>query len=220
MDGSQDWADEYQRLLDQLKFARYRSAPKPVKERHSEYGDIVVGYEQTNEHRETERPPTEIENDIHELLEQIVTVEVDQSCTYEYQIRRLLEIVENDLDASLLVDVVGCSKSCAYRFTYDEDTKKAVEKEWSKNYQQEKVSTGTRSRIFRQDDNMCVRCGAEESLQIHHITPVSEGGTKENENLVTLCKSCHKAAHGGSWTEASVVYDSEPQFDNWIEDST
>lgn len=32
-------------------------------------------------------------------------------------------------------------------------------------------------------------------LNVHHIKPVSEGGGDEPENLITLCKDCHKEVH-------------------------
>jgi len=33
-------------------------------------------------------------------------------------------------------------------------------------------------------------------LHAHHIVPLSDGGSDNQENLVTLCKECHKAVHG------------------------
>ncbi len=38
--------------------------------------------------------------------------------------------------------------------------------------------------------------------EVHHITPLSEGGTHDYENLMALCKSCHSritAKEGGRW---------------------
>lgn len=32
-------------------------------------------------------------------------------------------------------------------------------------------------------------------LEVHHIVPVAQGGGDEPENLVTLCKDCHKRRH-------------------------
>lgn len=32
-------------------------------------------------------------------------------------------------------------------------------------------------------------------LDVHHIVPVSMGGGDEQQNLITLCKSCHKQRH-------------------------
>lgn len=33
------------------------------------------------------------------------------------------------------------------------------------------------------------------NLNVHHIKPVSEGGDDKPENLITLCKECHKEIH-------------------------
>jgi len=44
----------------------------------------------------------------------------------------------------------------------------------------------------------CGNCNAEHSLHIHHIVPLSQGGTNCITNLAVLCKDCHAKAHGGS----------------------
>ncbi len=36
--------------------------------------------------------------------------------------------------------------------------------------------------------------------QMHHIKPVSEGGTNDEKNLILLCPNCHKMAHSGALT--------------------
>lgn len=41
----------------------------------------------------------------------------------------------------------------------------------------------------------CEKCGATDGLHMHHITPLSWGGTSEPENIITLCESCHRKAH-------------------------
>ena len=38
----------------------------------------------------------------------------------------------------------------------------------------------------------------------HHIVPVSEGGTNNEENLVLLCPNCHKMAHAGMITREEL----------------
>jgi len=38
-------------------------------------------------------------------------------------------------------------------------------------------------------------CGAKQWVDIHHIQPVSDGGTNTPENLIHLCRSHHRAAH-------------------------
>lgn len=50
----------------------------------------------------------------------------------------------------------------------------------------------------RRDGNACRGCGGTQGLQVHHITPISEGGERYAlDNLVTLCRSCHEAQHRG-----------------------
>lgn len=41
----------------------------------------------------------------------------------------------------------------------------------------------------------CANCGAVDGLEIHHIVPLSKGGTNTKTNIVTLCWKCHAAAH-------------------------
>lgn len=40
----------------------------------------------------------------------------------------------------------------------------------------------------------CVCCG-EEPKEIHHIIPISRGGTNHAANLVHVCVECHKEIH-------------------------
>jgi len=42
--------------------------------------------------------------------------------------------------------------------------------------------------------NECYNCGESQGkLDVHHIIPLSAGGTNESWNLMTLCESCHRA---------------------------
>ena len=42
----------------------------------------------------------------------------------------------------------------------------------------------------------CENCGwCEGPRDVHHITPVCEGGKNEVQNLITLCPNCHRLAH-------------------------
>ena len=42
------------------------------------------------------------------------------------------------------------------------------------------------------NQNVCHRCGSTEKLEIHHMIPVSMGGTNDKGNLIILCHECHK----------------------------
>lgn len=43
----------------------------------------------------------------------------------------------------------------------------------------------------------CANCSQTSDLQIHHIVPLSFGGSNRITNLVRLCTECHSKAHGG-----------------------
>ena len=43
---------------------------------------------------------------------------------------------------------------------------------------------------------MCLKEGRLTPVQeVHHILPVSKGGTHERDNLMNLCQSCHTMLH-------------------------
>ncbi len=50
---------------------------------------------------------------------------------------------------------------------------------------------------------MCLREGRTTAAQeVHHIVPLADGGTHDEDNLMALCKSCHSritALEGGRW---------------------
>ncbi|NMX22022.1 hypothetical protein C5S30_06250 [ANME-1 cluster archaeon GoMg4] len=53
-----------------------------------------------------------------------------------------------------------------------------------------------RKRIYRRDGWQCQKCGATNvQLHAHHIIPLSQGGSNEPDNLITLCKNCHAELH-------------------------
>lgn len=54
-----------------------------------------------------------------------------------------------------------------------------------------------RKRILNRDGYECTRCGtSDDQLHVHHIKPISEGGSHSPKNLKTLCHSCHEDVHG------------------------
>ena len=46
---------------------------------------------------------------------------------------------------------------------------------------------------YKQKDGS--RCGSRRFLEIHHVKPVSQGGSDTLENLRLLCHGHHKVAH-------------------------
>jgi len=77
---------------------------------------------------------------------------------------------------------------------------------------EKKINNGTwrlgldkdhRISILSRDNYKCARCYRVSEdfgvMQVHHIVPVSEGGTDENKNLITLCSMCHTRVHQIGW---------------------
>jgi hypothetical protein len=46
--------------------------------------------------------------------------------------------------------------------------------------------------VHIRDNWACVQCGSKNELEAHHVEAVKDGGLPEIENLVTLCKTCHR----------------------------
>jgi hypothetical protein len=60
-----------------------------------------------------------------------------------------------------------------------------------------------RQRIFARDDYTCRYCGERgKKLECDHVTPLSRGGSDEDDNLVTACRPCNRAKRDktpGEW---------------------
>ena len=49
--------------------------------------------------------------------------------------------------------------------------------------------------VLERDRWRCQRCGSQWNLQVHHLELRSQSGDDVEENLITLCNSCHRRAH-------------------------
>lgn len=47
-----------------------------------------------------------------------------------------------------------------------------------------------------QRDRVCINCGSKKSLHVHHVLPLSKGGSNKLSNLSLLCERCHRKEHG------------------------
>jgi hypothetical protein len=53
-----------------------------------------------------------------------------------------------------------------------------------------------RQRIFERDGYTCNYCGVHGAkLECDHVVPLSRGGTNDDDNLVTACRSCNRSKH-------------------------
>lgn len=56
-----------------------------------------------------------------------------------------------------------------------------------------------REAILHRDNYTCQCCGKKNCrLEVHHVKFKSNGGTDDEENLITLCEDCHKGVHDGT----------------------
>lgn len=55
-----------------------------------------------------------------------------------------------------------------------------------------------REAVLHRDNYTCQVCGKKHTrLEVHHIVYRSQGGTDDEDNLITLCKDCHNNIHDG-----------------------
>ncbi|MFC1573036.1 HNH endonuclease, partial [Candidatus Eisenbacteria bacterium] len=59
------------------------------------------------------------------------------------------------------------------------------------------IPPGARARVLARDQHRCQTPGCTRTrfLEIHHVRPVSQGGSNRPENLTTLCSGCHRLRH-------------------------
>ena len=48
---------------------------------------------------------------------------------------------------------------------------------------------------IKKNKRFCAECGSKKNLTIHHIKSKYLKGTNERNNLMVLCKDCHKKIH-------------------------
>jgi hypothetical protein len=51
--------------------------------------------------------------------------------------------------------------------------------------------------VIQRDGKMCDKCRSSLILHLHHLKPLSKGGSNKVQNLKLLCENCHSKEHGG-----------------------
>lgn len=96
--------------------------------------------------------------------------------------------------AGIVVVVIGVLEEFSCRETSQNQPKPNAINRSGQNYPPDWASIA--ERIRSRDNHRCRNCGRTDVLlQVHHIVPLSRGGTNRDENLVTLCDECHKRIH-------------------------
>ena len=63
--------------------------------------------------------------------------------------------------------------------------------------------TRFKKKLIIKRGNRCEKCGADgkkETIYMHHILPIGDGGITSESNCKLLCFDCHKSEHGGSFS--------------------
>lgn len=73
-----------------------------------------------------------------------------------------------------------------------------------------------REAVLYRDNYTCQCCGKKNCrLEVHHIKFRRNGGTDDEENLITLCEDCHKGVHAGT-----VVLNKKPKKSKGLKHAT
>lgn len=66
------------------------------------------------------------------------------------------------------------------------------------------ASKEVKARIFSRDSHKCVACGNMKNLAVDHAIPRGMGGSEEDCNLQTLCKSCNSLKNNHPWAGPTI----------------
>ena len=74
------------------------------------------------------------------------------------------------------------------RYERDPDTKKRYGRQWQRI-----------RKLYADTHPFCEKCYEHGIItpveHVHHIKPLTEGGTNDYDNLMSLCQSCHSRIH-------------------------
>ena len=54
-----------------------------------------------------------------------------------------------------------------------------------------RVPAALRKKVFERDGYTCTYCGSKDDLTIDHLVARAAGGTNDESNLMTSCRSCN-----------------------------
>ncbi len=86
---------------------------------------------------------------------------------------------------------------------YSKDKTKLIEHNAEKKIEMLPKYNSLKDKLFARQKGKCPECldpilAESEEVEIHHITPIGEGGSKSSiTNMELLHKYCHRRKHGG-----------------------
>lgn len=73
------------------------------------------------------------------------------------------------------------------------------------------ISPALRKKIRERDKGRCQKCNKTKGVELHHIIPVAEGQIDTLENLISLCRQCHR-----EWEYIIYSHTDAVTFHDWI----
>jgi 5-methylcytosine-specific restriction endonuclease McrA len=115
-----------------------------------------------------------------------------------------------ELPPELILLLVGIAVLAAIGKTLEaraRERRREARKQRQREYQQYLRSDGWKQRrqvALDRAAGFCEDCGARESFEVHHLT-YKRKGNERPEDLVAVCRQCHKERHGGKRTLMDVM---------------
>lgn len=177
-------------------------------------GSKYIGLSATTMDRELFKATVELRQDISKLLESRRSQRRNRRSKLWYRKPRFLNrrnrkgkvapSVQNKIDCHLTIIRKVCSMLPVVNTiveTAEFDLHKLKNPNVSgKEYQDggQKDFYNVKSAVLNRDNYTCQICGEKDTrLEVHHIQFRSKGGSNRMDNLVTLCRDCHKQIHSG-----------------------
>lgn len=177
-------------------------------------GSKYIGLSATTMDKELFNATVELRQDISKLLESRRSQRRNRRSKLWYRKPRFLNrrnrkgkvapSVQNKIDCHLTIIRKVCSMLPVVNIiveTAEFDPHKLKNPNVSgKEYQDggQKDFYNVKSAVLNRDNYTCQICGEKDTrLEVHHIQFRSKGGSNRMDNLVTLCRDCHKQIHSG-----------------------
>jgi 5-methylcytosine-specific restriction endonuclease McrA len=219
---------EHSQAHEQLGSIRFDSVEHPdrlpfshrdSKEKRSAIREVIDKIREDNKYQELSEKISALQAELYELWDHAAEVLVSDDLNKRENIGVLWAAFGEDVPNRRVAEAVGCHEQYPGRLVFDPETETVDYKDHVKQRKENQVRTNHRQEILERDGNACVRCGVsasdgEAELIIHHIAPVSEGGSAEPENLATLCSGCHSSAHD-EYGSGEVFYSTNTGFWQW-----
>ena len=177
-------------------------------------GSKYIGVSATTMDKELFKATVELRQDISKLLESRRSQRRNRRSKLWYRKPRFLNrrnrkgkvapSVQNKIDCHLTIIRKVCSMLPVVNIiveTAEFDPHKLMNPEVSGKGYQEGDAAGfynVKAAVLSRDNYTCQICGEKDSkFEVHHIQFRSKGGSNRMDNLVTLCRDCHKQIHSG-----------------------